>query len=154
MSEKKRESAAVESGEKTRTPWPMSLVVGIAVFYLGGLGIMRSLNIFHPSFVSFIGDVVHMVGAIFLGASAVTQGQDTCAGLSLKSLHLTALHLAVKVSYGGLVESEFRVFDVFSILGTLVAIYMVGFKYKSSYVDKKHNFNLLYLVSPQFFCSK
>ncbi|XP_059460536.1 uncharacterized protein LOC132189769 [Corylus avellana] len=154
MSEKERKSAAVESGEKP--PWPMDAVGALTFLILGGLGITRWLNMLDPLGISLIGDVIHMIGAIFLGAT-LTQ-KDTCAGLSLKSLHLTALHLAVKLSYAGLVKSELRPLDVnsllgtvvaiYSILGTLVAIYMVGFKYKSSYVDKQHNFKLLYLLIP------
>ncbi|KAE8057310.1 hypothetical protein FH972_014011 [Carpinus fangiana] len=144
MSEKKVESAAVESGQKI---WPMHLVVTMTVFFLGGLGIMRSLNILHPIGMSFTGDGIHLVGALILCGSSLTQ-KDACAGLSLMSLHLTALHLVVKVSYGGLVESELRPFDPYSFLGTLVAIYMVGFKYKSSHADKQHNFKMLYLLIP------
>jgi hypothetical protein len=56
--------------------------------------------------------------------------------------------------YGFLVESYVFAYDVFSLVGTLVAIFMVGFVNKSSYVDNQDNFKMLYLVSPQSFCSK
>ncbi|XP_059459484.1 uncharacterized protein LOC132189027 isoform X1 [Corylus avellana] len=114
----------------------MDVVVGVTFLFLGGLGITRWLNILDPGGISLIGDAIHMTGAIFLSVTLIQK--DTCA----------ALHLVVKVSYGGLVKSELRPLDINSILGTLVAIYMVGFKYKSSYVDKQHNFKLLYLLVP------
>jgi hypothetical protein len=75
MSEKKRESAAVEPGEKV---WPMYMVVVMTVFYLGGLGIMRSLNIMYPKGMSFTGDIIHLVGALFLVATLTEK--DACAG--------------------------------------------------------------------------
>jgi protein-S-isoprenylcysteine O-methyltransferase Ste14 len=82
MSEKKREWAAVEPGQKI---WPMYMVVVMTVFYLGGLGIMRSLNILYPKGMSFTGDIIHLVGALFLCFSTLTQ-KDACAGKRKSSL--------------------------------------------------------------------
>lgn len=77
MSEKKRKSAAVESGEKP--PWPVEDVVfGMTFLFLGSLGIMRWLNILDPRRIWFIGDVIHMTGAIFLGVTLIQK--NACAG--------------------------------------------------------------------------
>ncbi|KAE8039136.1 hypothetical protein FH972_011578 [Carpinus fangiana] len=160
MSSKKGQSAAVELKIEIS---PREVAVLFSTIFLGSLGILgivRLLNILDSRGLSFIADLVHLFGVVKLGFNLGEEKTRAafilvssivvnylCAGLSLKSLQLTELCLTVKLCYGFLVQSDVRVFDMYSFFVTLWAIYMVGSKYKSSYhVDSRDNFNMLYLV--------
>ncbi|KAL9228343.1 hypothetical protein vseg_003935 [Gypsophila vaccaria] len=73
----------------------------------------------------------------------------TCAGLSLKSQELTAIHLGLgllpSVGVRGFV---FIALDVVSLVATLWVIYMIRFKLKSTYTKDLDNMPLYYILVP------
>ncbi|KAK9726591.1 hypothetical protein RND81_05G225300 [Saponaria officinalis] len=76
----------------------------------------------------------------------------TCAGLSLKSQELTAIHLASGIvsSFGLLGSTQVYnvALDVVSLIATLWAIYMIRFKLKSTYTKDLDNMPLYYVLVP------
>ncbi|KAK9671643.1 hypothetical protein RND81_12G044400 [Saponaria officinalis] len=73
----------------------------------------------------------------------------TCAGLSLKSQELTAIHLALGILPSvGVRGFLFVALDVVSLVATLWVIYMIRFKLKSTYTKNLDNMPLYYVLVP------
>ncbi|KAL9228342.1 hypothetical protein vseg_003934 [Gypsophila vaccaria] len=76
----------------------------------------------------------------------------TCAGLSLKSQELTAIHLASGIlsSLGvlGFIQLYNVALDAVSLVATLWVIYMIRFKLNSTYTKDLDNMPLYYVLVP------
>lgn len=118
MGAKKGQSAVVELKRKLS---PMEKVVIVTSTFLGGMGFLRLVKLLDSSQLGFLGDFIHFWG-VFALFITLTQ-EKTCAGLSLKSLQLTALHLAAKASYSFLVESGYPCLCIFMFGNTLRHLY-------------------------------
>ncbi|XP_027335243.1 ER lumen protein-retaining receptor-like [Abrus precatorius] len=75
--------------------------------------------------------------------------QKTCSGLSLKTQELTALFIAARFSCSTfMVANIHTVLDLISLLSTLLVIWMIRFKLKSSYIKELDNLRLSFVVVP------
>jgi len=69
------------------------------------------------------------------------------SGLSLKTQELTALFVTARLCCSTLTEANIHtVLDVISLLSTLVVIWMIRFKLKSSYIKDLDNMKLYFVV--------
>lgn len=69
-------------------------------------------------------------------------------GLSLKTQELTALFLATRLSFSTLMDGDiYTVLDLISLLSTLVVIWAIRFKLKSSYVEEFDSIKRSFVVS-------
>lgn len=92
-------------------------------------------------------EAVHLAGILVLFYKLLTQ--KTCSGLSLKMQELTALFLTVRLICSFLMEQDIHtVLDFISLLSTLLIIYWIRFKLKSSYIKELDTLKLLFLVVP------
>ncbi|KAK4268247.1 hypothetical protein QN277_024930 [Acacia crassicarpa] len=92
-------------------------------------------------------EAVHLAGIIVLFYKLLTQ--KTCSGLSLKMQELTALFLTVRLICSFLMENDIHtVLDFISFLLTLLVIYWIRFKLKSSYIKELDSLRLPFLVVP------
>lgn len=92
-------------------------------------------------------EAAHAIGILVLIYKLTKE--KTCAGLSLKSQDLTALFLAVRLYCSIVMEFDIHtLLDSCTLVTTLWVIYMIRFKLKSSYMEDKDNFSILYVVIP------
>ncbi|BAT97114.1 hypothetical protein LR48_Vigan11g137300 [Vigna angularis] len=92
-------------------------------------------------------EAVHIIGIIALIYKLFAL--KTCSGLSLKTQELTALFLATRLCCSTLTEANIHtVLDVISFFSTLVVIWMIRFKLKSSYIKDLDNMKLYFVVVP------
>lgn len=92
-------------------------------------------------------EFVHAAGILVLIYKLITQ--KTCSGLSLKTQELTAIFLAARVGCSFYMEYNLHtVLDSCTLLSTLWVIYMIRFKFKSTYVKELDNMPLYYTVVP------
>lgn len=90
---------------------------------------------------------VHIVGIIALIYKLFAL--KTCSGLSLKTQELTALFVTARLCCSTLTEANIHtVLDVISLLSTLVVIWMIRFKLKSSYIKDLDNMKHYFVVVP------
>ena len=70
------------------------------------------------------------------------------SGLSLKTQELTALFVAARLCCSTLTEANIHtVLDLISLSSTLVVIWMIRFKLKSSYIKELDNTKLYFVVN-------
>ncbi|TKY68661.1 ER lumen protein-retaining receptor B [Spatholobus suberectus] len=92
-------------------------------------------------------EAIHVAGIIALIYKLFAL--KTCSGLSLITQELTALFLAARLSCSTLTVANIHtVLDLISFLSTLVVIWMIRFKLKSSYIKELDNMRLYFLVVP------
>ncbi|XP_078173342.1 ER lumen protein retaining receptor family protein [Carex rostrata] len=92
-------------------------------------------------------EAAHAIGILVLIYKLTKE--KTCAGLSLKSQDLTALFLAVRLYCSIVMEFDIHtLLDSCTLVTTLWVIYMIRFKLKSSYMEDKDNFSILYVIVP------
>ncbi|CAI8608179.1 unnamed protein product [Vicia faba] len=90
---------------------------------------------------------IHIVGLIILIYKLFAH--KTCSGLSLKSQELTAVFLTTKVGCSGYLHANLHtVLDMILLLLTLLVIWLIRFKLKSSYIKEIDNMWLSFLVVP------
>ncbi|XP_059459545.1 uncharacterized protein LOC132189067 isoform X4 [Corylus avellana] len=79
MSGKKGQSAAVEL-KREISPTPREVAVLMSTIFLGSLGIVRLVNILDSRGLSFIADLLHLLGVVKLGFNlgeiVLTKGQS------------------------------------------------------------------------------
>ncbi|KAF7825836.1 putative ER lumen protein-retaining receptor C28H8.4 [Senna tora] len=119
------------------------LGVLIAIFALVGL----KLTIRDHNYFFVLSEAVHLAGILVLFYKLVTQ--KTCSGLSLKTQELTALFLGVRLICSTVMENDIHtVLDLISLLSTLLVIYRIRFKLKSTYIKDLDNLKLSFVVVP------
>jgi len=70
------------------------------------------------------------------------------SGLSLKTQELTALFLAARLCCSTLTEANIHTWlDLITLFSTLVVIWMIRFRLKSSYIKDLDNMRLLFVVN-------
>ncbi|CAL5195473.1 unnamed protein product [Lathyrus oleraceus] len=92
-------------------------------------------------------ETIHIVGLIVLIYKLFAH--KTCSGLSLKSQELTALFLTTRLGCSIYMESNIHtVLDLIFLLSTLLVIWLIRFKLKSSYIKEFDNMRLSFLAVP------
>ncbi|KAL9303378.1 hypothetical protein ACSQ67_020641 [Phaseolus vulgaris] len=92
-------------------------------------------------------EIINSVGIIALTYKLFAL--KTCSGLSLITQELTALFLAARLLSSKLtVDNIYSVIDLISLSATLVIIWMIRFKLKSSYIKELDNMKLYFVVVP------
>ncbi|XP_020224835.1 ER lumen protein-retaining receptor erd-2.2-like [Cajanus cajan] len=107
--------------------------------------IRLSMQNFYFFFIA--SEVVHAVGIIVLAYKLFAL--KTCSGLSLITQELTAIYLAARLSCSNLTLGNIHtLLDLISFLSTLLVIWMIRFRLKSSYIKELDNKRLYFLVVP------
>ncbi|KEH18126.1 putative ER lumen protein retaining receptor [Medicago truncatula] len=102
-----------------------------------------------PNFFFKASETVHIIGLIVLIYKLYVH--KSCSGISLKSQELTALFLATRlVGRAYIMANLHSVLDLILLLSTLLVIWMIRFKLKSSYIKEFDNMWLSLLVA---FCA-
>ncbi|KAL8102031.1 uncharacterized protein LOC141683297 [Apium graveolens] len=92
-------------------------------------------------------EAIHVAGIAVLIFKLATQ--NNCSGLSLKTQQLTAIFTAVRLYCSFLMEGDIHtVLDFATLVFTAWVIYMITFKFKSTYIAELDNMPLYYLVVP------
>ncbi|XP_061341116.1 ER lumen protein-retaining receptor-like [Gastrolobium bilobum] len=92
-------------------------------------------------------EAIHLAGIIALIYKLFAQ--KTCSGLSLKTQELTALFLIARLICSTFIEGYIiTVLDLISFLSTLLVIWMIRYKLKSSYIKELDNLRLSIVVVP------
>ncbi|KEH18128.1 ER lumen protein retaining receptor-like protein [Medicago truncatula] len=100
-----------------------------------------------PNFFFQVSETIHIVGLIVLIYKLYAQ--KTCSGLSLKSQEITALFLTIRLGVSAYMEANIHtVLDLIYLLSTLLVIWLIRFKLKSSYMKEFDNMWLSFLVVP------
>ncbi|RDX99479.1 ER lumen protein-retaining receptor B, partial [Mucuna pruriens] len=105
------------------------------------------LTIKHHYHFFIVSESIHVVGIIALAYKLFAL--KTCSGLSLITQELTALFIAARLSCSTLTEANIHtILDLISLLSTLLVIWMIRFKLKSSYIKELDNRRLYFMVVP------
>ncbi|PWA65371.1 ER lumen protein retaining receptor [Artemisia annua] len=92
---------------------------------------------------------VHALGISFLVYKLATE--KTCAGLSLKSQELTAIFLSARLYCSYVMEYDVHtLLDLATLTATVWVIYMMRLNLNSSYMHKKDNISVLYVIVEPF----
>lgn len=92
-------------------------------------------------------EVSHSVGIAFLIYKLFKE--RTCAGLSLKTQVLTALFLVFRLYCSLIMEYDIHtVLDTATLVTTLVVIFMIRFKLRSTYMADKDTISLFLVIIP------
>ncbi|KAL3027810.1 hypothetical protein AAZX31_03G076900 [Glycine max] len=92
-------------------------------------------------------EVAHAAGTIALVYKLFAL--KTCSGLSLITQELTALFLAGRICCSNFAVASMHTYlDLISHLSTLLIIWMIRFKLKSSYIKELDNMRLYFVVVP------
>lgn len=90
---------------------------------------------------------IHIVGLIVLIYKLIAH--KSCSGLSLKSQELTALLIATRLCCSVYIQSNIHaMLDLILLLPTLLIIWLIRFKLKSTYIKEFDNMWLSFLVVP------
>ncbi|XP_050254675.1 uncharacterized protein LOC126700528 [Quercus robur] len=121
----------------------MKICLGAMVVLLALVALKLTIQDLNHFYIG--SEFIHALGIIVLIYKFTTK--KTCSGLSLKTQELTALFVAarsVTIMAGGI----YIILDVITLVATLLVIYMIRFKLKSTYIKELDNFPLYYLVVP------
>ncbi|XP_021864492.1 uncharacterized protein [Spinacia oleracea] len=89
----------------------------------------------------------HIIGILILIYKLTTK--QSCSGLSLKSQELTAIFLAARLVCSVMIEGDIHtLLDSITLASTLWVIYMLRFKFKSTYIKDFDTISLFYVVIP------
>ncbi|XP_004510248.1 uncharacterized protein [Cicer arietinum] len=92
-------------------------------------------------------EIIHNTGIIILIYKLFVH--KTCSGLSLKSQELTALFIAIRLGCSAYLENNIHtILDLITLLSTLLVIWLIRFRLKSSYIKEFDNTWISLLVVP------
>ncbi|XP_004510249.1 ER lumen protein-retaining receptor-like [Cicer arietinum] len=100
-----------------------------------------------PDFFFIATEINHIAGLIILIYKLFVH--KTCSGLSLKTQEITALFVVTRLCSSLYMEGNIHtVLDLLYLLSTLMIIWLIRFKLKSSYIKEFDNMWLSFLVVP------
>ncbi|KAL2319292.1 hypothetical protein Fmac_028261 [Flemingia macrophylla] len=146
MGEKTGNSGVNVLFEKLRK---LSMKVKIFLGALLAVCALVTLKLTIKNFLYFfiVSEAVHAAGIIALIYKLFAL--KTCSGLSLITQQLTALFLAARLICSTYIEANIHtVLDLISLMSTLLVIWMIRFKLKSSYIKELDNLRLYFVVVP------
>ncbi|QCE04902.1 ER lumen protein retaining receptor [Vigna unguiculata] len=146
MGAKSRNSAVNVLCEKLKKlPMKVKIFLGVLLAVIALLVLKSTIR---RRFYFFLASqVIHSVGLIALTYKLFAL--KTCSGLSLITQELTALFLTARLlSRKFSVHKVQSVIDLVSLSSTLVIIWMIRFKLKSSYIKELDNMKLYFVVVP------
>ncbi|RDY00898.1 ER lumen protein-retaining receptor A [Mucuna pruriens] len=126
----------------------LSMKVKIFFGTLLAIGAMLALKLTlkHHYYFFVVSESTHAAGIIALVYKLFAL--RTCSGLSLKTQELTALFLAARLSCSSLTQANIHtVLDLISLFSTILVIWMIRFKLKSSYIKDLDNLRLYFVVN-------
>ncbi|XP_020224417.1 ER lumen protein-retaining receptor [Cajanus cajan] len=127
------------------------LPIKVKIFLGALLGVCAlvalKLTIMNHNCFFIVSEAIHAAGIIALIYKLFAL--KTCSGLSLITQELTALFLAARLSCSTFIEANVHtVLDLISLMSTLLVIWMMRFKLKSSYIKDLDNLRLYFVVVP------
>ncbi|XP_021720102.1 putative ER lumen protein-retaining receptor C28H8.4 [Chenopodium quinoa] len=119
----------------------MGVVAAIMLLVLLKVFVKRQNNLF------VVTQIAHSAGLLVLIYKlSITK---TCSGLSLKTQELTAIFLIMRIiAYFGFLRDFHVLLDSLTLGCTLWVIYMIRFKFKSTYLQQLDNMPLYYVLVP------
>ncbi|KMZ58312.1 putative ER lumen protein retaining receptor [Zostera marina] len=127
--------------QSPRVKTTMGVFVAVTSFIFLWLVVHNHDNLF------VISEVSHFIGIAFLIYKLFKE--RTCAGLSLKTQVLTAIFLAFRLYCSLIMEYDIHtLLDTATLVTTLVVIFMIRFKLKSTYMADKDTISLLLVIIP------
>jgi len=97
-------------------------------------------------------EAVHFVGIGFLAYKLVRE--QNCAGLSLKTQHLTAIFLTIRLYCSFMMEYDIHtLLDLLTLLATVWVIYTMHFKLHGSYNQQMDTLHVHYILVPCAMCA-
>nr|XP_025618298.1 ER lumen protein-retaining receptor erd-2.2-like isoform X1 [Arachis hypogaea] len=133
--------------------WLMKLSIKVKIF-LGTLVALCALvalgfTIKDHEYFFVVAEAVHLAGTIVLLYKLFTK--KTCSGLSLKTQEITALYLSGRLICGMLLRNVVGIYmyimlDLVFLLSTLLTIWKIRFKLKSSYIKELDTVRVPFMV--------
>ncbi|KAL2319290.1 hypothetical protein Fmac_028259 [Flemingia macrophylla] len=146
MGEKRENSPVIVLLERLRK-LPMKVKIFLGALLALCVLVTFKLTINHFFYFFIASEMAHAAGILVLAYKLFAL--KSCSGLSLITQELTAIYLAARLICGNLRGDNIHtLLDLISFLSTLLVIWMIRFKLKSSYIKELDNERLYFLVVP------
>ncbi|KAK2406142.1 hypothetical protein P8452_68502 [Trifolium repens] len=123
----------------------VKIFLGILIAFCALVALRFTIK--ESDFFYIAAESIHIVGLIALIYKLFAH--KSCSGLSLKSQEITALFLVTRLGCSIYMEANVHtVLDTILLLSTLLVIWLIRFKLKSSYMKEFDNMWLSFLVVP------
>ncbi|CAJ1949541.1 unnamed protein product [Sphenostylis stenocarpa] len=143
----KRDSSPVNVLFERLRKLPMKVKIFSGALLAVSALVALKLTITNNYYYFIAAETIHVAGIIALIYKLFAL--KTCSGLSLKTQELTAIFVAARLSCSTMTEANIHtVLDLISLLSTLVVIWMIRFRLKSSYIKELDNSRLYFVVVP------
>ncbi|WJX91876.1 hypothetical protein P8452_73594 [Trifolium repens] len=145
MGSKKNLAVNFLSGWLSKRSMKVKIFLGILLAFCALVVLKHTIT--EPDFFYIASGSIHVAGLTILVYKLFVY--KTCSGLSLKFQELTAVFLAIRLGLSFYMEADYRtVFDFLYLLLTLIIIWLMRFRLKSSYIKEFDNMWLSFLVVP------
>ncbi|XP_058745402.1 uncharacterized protein LOC131618154 [Vicia villosa] len=145
MGSKRDLGVSILSGWLSRRSMKVKIFLGILLAFCGVV-ILR-YTITDPHFFYIASGTVHIAGLVVLVYKLFVN--KTCSGLSLKFQEVNALFLATRLGCSFYMEADYRtVLDLLYFLLTLMVVWLMRFRLKSTYIKEFDTMWISFLVVP------